>query len=268
MLLPSAQTPVSVASLYCVKYDPSDPLMQLYLQAATQFNADNDPSLAALILVSLMNRMTLYHKQSCTDCAEGASVGTNLSGAGSTYVDINEGLGAVNQGLGAAEQAATSALGAASSLATGLASAIPIAGAITSIVSDIVNVFGQAHAQAVAKEQAVNCAAAATFNKYIPQLDAAVASGQLDAQTGIQTAQQIIDTISQNLDSVVSAHNWGWGAQQVLQAQLWFRQQWYPTLENSGGFGGVGGIVTGSNGIVLLALLFGVVLLAGKRKSE
>lgn len=242
MLLPAAQTPVAVASLFCVNFDPTDPLIDLYTQAATQFNADNDPSLASLIVVSLMNRLTLYHKTSCMDCAQGQSVSTNLAGAENTESDINLGLSVAGQ----------------------LTSSIPIAGQIEGIISEIAGIFGQAHAQAVVKEQAVNCAAASEFNKYIPQIDAAVASGRLDAQTGIQTAQQIIDAISGNLDSVVKAHNWGWGAQQVLQAQLWFRQQWYPVLENSES--GLG--ASGSSGLLLLALLFGAVLLAGSQKKS
>lgn len=260
MLLKCCPDPNSVAATYCVPFDPADPLINLYNQAATQFDSDNDASLNALIVVSLQNRMLLYRKTTCTDCAGP----TNLAGAENTEYDINGGLSALNQGLQTGESLAQSG----SAIATNLSSAIPVVGAITGIISSIVGVFGAAHAKAVAREQATNCAAAQQFNTYIPRLDAAVASGQVDAQAGIQTAQQIIETIKTNLQPVVSAHNWGWGAQQVLDAQLWFRQQWYPTLEGSaGGLGGIlGGGIT-SSPVLLLALVFGAVLLFGRSKA-
>lgn len=265
MLLPCCPSPAQVAATYCVPWNPSDPLIDLYNQAAVQFNSDNDASLAAIIVISLQNRMTLYRKRSCTDCAEGQSIPANLSGAGNTYIEEQQGLQGLNSGLSAAKTAATDALGATSSLAKGITSAIPIVGAITGIISSIVGVFGQAHAQAVAKEQAVNCAAAQQFNTYMPVLDKAVASGQVDAQTGIQTAQQIIDTISANLQGVVSAHNWGWGAQQVLKAQLWFRQQWYPMIAPESALfspSAAGSVAPlGGSGGILIALALGGLLL-------
>ena len=259
MLFPQT-SPAALAQKFCVNFDPSDPLMDLYQQAATQFNSDNDPSLAAWIVISLMSRRMLYNKSSCTDC----SGPTNLAGAENTEVGIDTGLSALNSGLADAESFAQ----AGSALATGLASAIPVVGQITNIITSIVGVFGKAHAAAVAREQQTNCAVTTQFNQYIGQLDQAVASGQVSADAGIQTAQQIIDTISANVDPVVSGRNAGWGLQQVLAAQLWFRQQWYPMIE--GGAGGLGSISASlglSPKILLVGVLAVVLLMANRRKS-
>ena len=116
---------------------------------------------------------------------------------------------------------------------TKLASAIPIVGNIADIVVGIVGAFTQAHAQAVAREQAVNCQASLAFAQTVPLVDQAVASGQVTASVGIQSAAQYIDTISQGLGPVVSGKNWGWGAQQRLLAHKAFRVAWYPQLANT-----------------------------------
>lgn len=253
MFFPNATTPTEVAQMFCVSFSPAgDPLDTLYQQAAVQFNSDNDPSLAAWIYVSLYARMMLYRKSSCTDCAEGQQVQTNLAGALNTENIIGGVIGGAN-----------SALGTAAQFSEGLTKALPIIGDIENIIGSIVNVFGAAHAAAVAKEQAVNCAAATQFNQYMPQVDAAVANGQIDAATGISTAQRLIQTISDNLNSVVKAHNIGWGMQQVLQAQLWFRQQWYPSLEGSAG--GFGLASNSKSGLLLIgAVIVGAMLLSSK----
>lgn len=272
-------TPSQVAQAYCVPWLSSDPLEPLYDQAAANFDTDQDQSLGAIIKVALQNQMMLYRKAQCTDCAtEGLPptqtvinppvknqiappqgiVQTNYTDA-----EISAGIGDVQGGLGALASSGLIAAGA-----------IPIIGDVVNVVADIAGIFTQAHAQAVAREQATNCAVALAFNKYIPQYDLAVASGQMAASDALAAVQQVINSqLLPALQPVISGHNWGWGASQVLQAHLWFRQQWYPTLENSSltnsgsRVSSLVATVTASPMYLVAAAIVAVLIFSGKRSA-
>jgi hypothetical protein len=216
-------TPQTVAAAYCVPWNPSDPLIPLYQTTAMQFNTDNDPSLAAIIMVALQNQMMLYRKASCTDCA--------TAGLPPTQTVINPPVNSQQAApTGAVPTNSTDALAAtaANEAAPALNSIVPGLG---TVLSDITNIFTSAHASAVAKEQAVNCAVAFAFNKYIPAYDAAVATGQMSAANALAEVTQIINQqLQPQLSNVISGYNWGWGANQVLLAHVYFRTAWYRAL--------------------------------------
>lgn len=270
-MLLSATSPAQVAALYCVPWNPNDPMLPIYDQLSNQFNTDNDPSFKALLMVALQNQIMLYRKGGCTDCATQGLPPTQTvinpptnSGTATPVgvVQTNTTDAAIGQAVGLGSQAAStlaSVLGATKSL--------PIIGAISSVIADVVGIFTQAHAAAVAKEQAVNCAVAFAFNKYIPVYDAAVAAGNMSAATALANVTQLIQSqLIPALAPVTSAHNWGWSAGQALQCHLAFRQQWYLQLEQAGNSvfgGGASGIVASveANPLILVAIAVGTALL-------
>lgn len=270
-MLLSATTPAQVAALYCVPWNPNDPMLPIYDQLSNQFDTDNDPSFKALLMVALQNQIMLYRKGSCTDCATQGLPPTQTvinpptnSGTATPVgiVQTNNTDAVIGEAVGFGSQAAStvaSLLGATKSL--------PVIGAISSVITDVVGIFTQAHAAAVAKEQATNCAVAFAFNKWIPTYDAAVASGNMSAAQALASVTQLIQSqLIPALGPVISAHNWGWSAAQALACHLAFRQIWYPQLESAGNsvFGGAAsGVIASvkSNPIILVALALGAVLL-------
>lgn len=258
-------TPALAAAKFCVPWNPSDNLMDLYNQAANQFNTDNDPSLASMIVVALQNQMMLYNKSTCTDCAtQGLPPTQTVILAGTSGVQTAAPSGVVQSNTtDITEEVATSTVAK-------VTSSIPVVGSIAAVISDIVGIFGSAHAQAVAEEQATNCAVAFAFNKYIPQYDLAVANGTLTAEAALADVTQIIQQqLQPELSDVISGNNIGWGENQILMAHLWFRQQWYPTLEaNAESLAGTASSVIASvesNPIALIVLagLAALLLLGG-----
>ncbi len=283
MLLPGASSPSQVAALYCVPWNPADNLESLYDETALQFNTDSDPSLAAIIKVALQNQMMLYRKASCTDCATAGLPPTQtVINYGSTSIQRGVPPGIVqtnitDQSILNAEGVAGQGVSELSQFAQAgskLASALPVIGIVANVITDITGIFTAAHAAAVAREQAVNCSVAYAFNKYIPQYDYAVATGQMSAEAALSAVTQIIqDQLLPALSEVTSAHNWGWSAGQVLQAHLYFRQKWYSTLEANplaSSASGVLGSLTGSltaNPILLIAVAAGAVILLGRKRA-
>jgi hypothetical protein len=276
--LPSPQynTPAAVAGTYCVPWNPNDPLMPLYQQTALQFDTDDDPTLSALIMVALQNQMMLYRKGSCTDCAtQGLPPTQTVIGVQGT-VETQAPAGAVQTNTTDITE------GVVLGTAAKFTASVPIVGQVTAILADIANIFGAAHAQAVAEEQAVNCAVAYAFNKYIPQYDLAVANGTLSASAALSAVIQIIQQqLQPELDPVISGNNWGWGANQMLQAHLYFRQQWYPMLAaslesqagsvlSSVGFGSLTADVAQltANPLLLAVLAIGAFLLLSGHKEK
>ena len=181
------------------------------------------------------------------------------------YVETNTTTDQVAGALGTYEQVNTmiaSAVGGPAGAA--------IAQGVASVVNTIAGIFTGAHRAAVAKEQSINCAVAYAFNKYIPQYDYAVASGQMTAEAALAAVTQLIQSqLLPELQEVTSAHNWGWSAGQVLQAHLYFRQQWYPMLE-SNPLASVGGSVVGSltsNPVLLVVAAVAAIALLGRKKA-
>lgn len=280
-MLGSWTTPALASQKFCVPWNPNDPLLPLYQQMANQFNTINDPSLAAMIMVALQNQMMLYNKATCTDCATQGLPPTQ------TVINppVNSGtptpVGIVQTNNTDAEIGAAVQIGsqAASTIAkaTGALSAIPVIGAVASVISDIVGIFGAHHAQAVAEEQATNCAVAFGFNKWIPQYDAAVANGSMSAAAALSAVTQIIQSqLIPALGPVISGHNIGWGERQILMAHLAFRQAWYPQLETAASslaskassvLASVNSELT-SSPTLLLALVAVLVVAFGGRKAE
>jgi hypothetical protein len=254
-------TPSLAAAKFCVPWNPSDQLIDLYNQAANQFNTDQDPSLAAMIVVALQNQMMLYNKATCTDCAtQGLPPTQTVILAGATGVQTAAPSGAVFSN--ATTEEVSGGIAEASSLADQISAgtpAGPIVQGVTNIIQSIAGIFTAHHAQAVALEQSMNCAVCYAFNKYIPQYDLAVAQGVMSADAALAAVMQIIQQqLQPELSDVISAHNIGWAENQILMAHIWFRQQWYPMLESNasslaGGLGSVVGSVT-SNPTLLIVL--------------
>jgi len=270
MLLPGVSSPSQVAALYCVPWNPADNLESLYDETALQFNTDSDPSLAAIIKVALQNQMMLYRKAQCTDCAtQGLPPTQTVINAGSTGQQMQAPQGPVFSNSTTEE--VNSAIDTYSSIvvsATAGTPVGPIVAGVQTIIDKIAGIFTAAHAAAVAKEQSINCAVAYAFNKYIPQYDYAVATGQLSAEAALADVTQLIQSqLLPEVQEVTSAHNWGWSAGQVLAAHLYFRQKWYSILEANplaSSASGVLGSLT-VNPILLVAVAAGAVILLRRK---
>lgn len=92
----------------------------------------------------------------------------------------------------------------------------------------------------------------------------------MTAEAALAAVTQLIQSqLLPELQEVTSAHNWGWSAGQVLQAHLYFRQQWYPMLE-SNPLASVGGSLVGSltsNPVLLVVAAVAAIALLGRKKA-
>ena len=275
MLLPGAYTPSAVSALYCVPWNPSDSLEPMYDEAALQFNTDSDPSLAAIIKVALQNQMMLYRKAQCTDCAtQGLAPTQTVINRGSAGIQTAAPVGFVQNNT--TDLQVNAGINEAGSIATQIGTNVggpavgAVIGEVSGIISSIAGIFTQAHAAAVAKEQSINCAVAFAFNKYVPQYDALVATGAMSADAALAAVTQIIQNqLLPELLEVTSAHNWGWSAGQVLQAHLYFRQQWYPIMEANPVASGAAGVLSSftSNPTLLIVAAVAAVALLGRKRA-
>ena len=271
MFFPNQSTPAALANKFCVPWNPNDPLEPLYDQAALQFNTDSDPSLAAWIKICLQNQMMCYRKAQCTDCATQGLPPTQtvINPPTSNQVAAPQGTVMLNNTTGEVNYGIDTAVGVADKVTAAIPGVGQAVQAIGSIIADISGIFTAHHAQAVATEQADNCAVAFAFNKYIPSYDYAVYSGKLTADAALADVTQLVQQqLIPGLEPVIKAHNIGWGQAQILQAHVYFRTTWYPQLESNVGVLGSGvlGSLT-SNPLLLAAIAVGAVLLLGRKKE-
>lgn len=115
-------------------------------------------------------------------------------------------------------------------------SAVPVVGSIVESLASVFSAITQHHTQAVANEQQTICYVVQQFNQYLPQIDNAVASGQISAQQGIDAVTQLCSTLKQALAPVSgvgrSGHpcNAGCCFGLELDAHAEFVQHFYPDL--------------------------------------
>jgi hypothetical protein len=134
-------------------------------------------------------------------------------------------------GAGVAGQA-----GSLLSSATKLGSAVPVVGSIVESLASVFSAISAHHATAVANEQAAICYVVGQFNQYLPQIDNAVASGQITAQQGIDAVTQLCSALKQTLGPISGVGSGGhpcnagccFGLE--LDAHAEFVQHFYPDL--------------------------------------
>lgn len=135
----------------------------------------------------------------------------------------------IASGVGAQAGSALATLGKAGS-------AVPVVGSIVESLASVFSAITAHHATAVANEQATICYVVQQFNQYLPQIDSAVANGQITAQQGIDAVTQLCATLKQALAPISgvgrSGHpcNAGCCFGLELDAHAEFVQHFYPDL--------------------------------------
>jgi hypothetical protein len=173
------------------------------------------------------------------------NVGIHLAARGIVYT------GPCGSGVSGAKQGIV--------LGTGLAGNIPVAGPAIQGFGAILAAIFQHHAKAVAKEQAAVCTAVEAANTYIPQIDAAVASGSIGAADGVAQMERLVASIQQQILAPVSGPgkagqpcNAGCCYQAILDAHVAFARLYYPAIASGhavgapGNFSSAGSLVGGS----------------------
>lgn len=152
--------------------------------------------------------------------------------------------------LGTAGALVGGGLGTVSSITSNPAFAANPVGAAVSIGSGIVgsvlSIFTAHHVAAVRTEQSTICAVSDAANQGIPQIDAAVASGQISAAEGIDAMSQLVQQLKNALSQISGVGspghpcNAGCCFQHILDCHLDFAQYYYvdispmPTLNRPG----------------------------------
>lgn len=124
----------------------------------------------------------------------------------------------------------------ASGVAGQVGGAIPVVGSIVQSLASVFSAISAHHATAVANEQAAICYVVSQFNQYLPQIDNAVASGQITAQQGIDAVTQLCSALKQTLAPISGVGRGGhpcnagccFGLE--LDAHAEFVQHFYPDL--------------------------------------
>jgi len=118
---------------------------------------------------------------------------------------------------------------------SGAGKGVPVVGNGLALVGSILSAVGAAQAQKqenLSVAETAICEAQTTFNTYGPQIDALVASGQIDAETGIaaygQMVAQLIETMLQVAEpSSIGGINWTVASMRCFNDVT---QKFYPDL--------------------------------------
>lgn len=100
-------------------------------------------------------------------------------------------------------------------------------------VGSLLSAIFQHHAQAVATEQAVSCQVSQIADQAIPQIDAAVRSGQISAAQGVAALEQVSNQLHQMLGTISGAGSAGHPCNagccygHVLDAHVEFARTYY-----------------------------------------
>jgi hypothetical protein len=124
----------------------------------------------------------------------------------------------------------------------GMASAIPIAGAIIGGGLAIYNAIFSHHAAAVAKEQQVVCAAVPAANTALSAIIQAVQAGTITPQQGIASLQQLYQDFSATVQPILksdashcnAACGWRW---QLCSIVMYLSSQWEAAAASPSGAG-------------------------------
>lgn len=184
------------------------------------------------ILYTDCNLLSLYASRTLSSTSPFRGVVlSSLATCRITYCHSRVGdCGGTGYSIGAQTQAE---LAAASGLATIAArDKEPISGTILSIVSGIVGMFGQAHAQAVANEQSTLCKVADGWNSWAQAIEYGVSSGKMPLQDALNQLNQVYQSLKGTAQSV--AKNTGDAANYYMAAldalQVWYAEVVLPSL--------------------------------------
>jgi hypothetical protein len=175
----------------------------------------NWPNWPLSVEVVIRARGITYYKQNPGDCGSGSPV---PSGFGSGQI-----VGLSGQAAGGI----VSTLGAAGTLAG--PATLGISTAISVAVAGIEDIFAH-HAQAVANEQATECAMQNYLNPAIRQIDKAVLSGQITDQQGIAFMNQVGNQAISGLQSIVKPGNLAYGTIGLIKSLMDFAYYYYPII--------------------------------------
>jgi hypothetical protein len=194
-------------------YNPNDPFVPDYESIINEVapagligNGYGEPGFGFLTEACLRARAVLYYKSQPGDCGLPSQPNT-----------------------GAADIAAGAQIGGA--VASSFGAAIPGLGSIISLITSIF----EAHAQAVATEQATLCQTSGQATQGIKAIDAAVASGAITPAQGLQALQQLAGTVTGGLQSILktptdaAAYYIG-----VMNAHVAFAPYYYAAIAPSG----------------------------------
>lgn len=214
-------------------WNPSDPLLDTYNSIAANYKTAKTPgNFMSLAIASMIARQFLYFKKSPGDCG----IPTSSYSTGNAAIQI---------GSQAIQQAG-----------------IPILGQILSI-------FGQHHAQAVATEQTLDCQVSGTVNAAWAQLDSYAASGQMDSATVLKGVESIRQQAISQLTPIAKDCNTPCVSIRIINCISDLRKFLYqnaaqnPSVTN--GIAAIGSSLSKTNGISIAAIaaVAGAAVLAG-----
>lgn len=141
--------------------------------------------------------------------AQACGAGQKPTGVLAASLTTGKITGIASAGVSGAEAIGSAITGTAASAGGGIisgavASAIPIIGSIVSAVTFGLNIIGQHHAQAVAKENSYLCQLIPAANQALADIDTQFRSGQISSAQATQQLDDLVANFETNLAPVVS----------------------------------------------------------------
>lgn len=187
---------------------------------ADRVGASGAPWIRPMVIVMLRVNRLIYWKQTPNglvgDCGSLArSGGVNVTGVvGSSAIT----------GLNIASQAGAN-------IAVAGVKAIPIIGDVIGFATAIFGIFGAAHAQAVATEQATLCQVAIQYDNFADAIEQAIATGQMPLQDALAKLKSVTDSLANGLASIEKQYNAPYGYHKAVNALALFNAEVvYPSL--------------------------------------
>ena len=183
---------------------------------ADRVGASGAPWIRPMVIVMLRVNRLIYWKQTPNglvgDCGSLARSG----GVNTTGIVGSSALTGVNI--------------AGQTVATGV-KAIPIIGDVIGFATAIFGIFGAAHAQAVATEQATLCQVAIQYDNFADAIEQAIATGQMPLQDALAKLKSVTDSLANGLASIEKQYNAPYGYHKAVNALALFNAEVvYPSL--------------------------------------
>lgn len=182
-------------------YNAADPLMQVYDSIASSYVTRTTPvGFKEVCIAMMIARQYLYFKNTPGDCGQATGVASGTAIAGRALQTAG--------------------------------SALPVIGAPATFFGQILGIFGQHHAQAVATEQSTICDVTAKTTQAFVQLDQYVASGQIGLADALKGIEQIRAAAAGMLQGILKDCNSACVATRCISAVCDLRKQIYSGAAN------------------------------------
>lgn len=183
---------------------------------ADRVGASGAPWIRPMVIVMLRVNRLIYWKQTPNGLVGDCGSLARSSGVNTTGIVGSSALTGVNI--------------AGQTVAAGV-KAIPIIGDVIGFATAIFGIFGAAHAQAVATEQATLCQVAIQYDNFADAIEQAIATGQMPLQDALAKLKSVTDSLAQGLASIEKPYNAPYGYHKAVNALALFNAEVvYPSL--------------------------------------